>query len=74
VATPPNQDLSLPKSEIVKRLSGEPWFCTEVKKRAVTTLWRTQFGFYFSVPDDCTEVDFEEIMVDLRKHGWKRNV
>jgi len=74
LATPPKRAPSLSKSEIEAALTPEPWRCTEVKTYAVTSLWRTQFGFYFSVPHDCTEADLEAITADIRKHGRTRNV
>jgi hypothetical protein len=72
--TPRDQAPSLSKSEIEARLTADPWRCVEVKVYAVTTLWRTRFGFYFSVPHDCTEADFEALMADVRKFGRRRNV
>jgi hypothetical protein len=40
----------------------------------VTSLWRTQYGFYFTVPDDCTEADLQELFADMKKEGRNRNV
>jgi hypothetical protein len=74
VATPPKQTPSLDPIAVARALYHEPWWCTKVKDYAVHSTWRTQFGFYFSVPHDCSEEDFEAIMADIRKNGRKRNI
>ena len=64
----------LPREEVSKRLSESRWQCVKVKDFGKHSTWRTQAGFYFSVPHECTEVEFAEIMTDVNRYGWKRNV
>jgi hypothetical protein len=65
---------SLPREEVANRLTDSFWKCVKVKEFGAHSTWRTQFGFYFSVPHDCTEADFGEIVEDLQRDGRKRNV
>jgi hypothetical protein len=72
---PPDPKLKpLSREEVSRRLTDSDWRCVKVKDFAVHSTWRTKQGFYFSVPHDCTEADFEEIMKDVRRYGRKRNV
>jgi hypothetical protein len=64
----------LPRAEVSRRLAESQWKCVRVKDYAVHSTWRTEHGFYFSVPHECTEVDFEDIMDDVNRHGRKRSV
>jgi hypothetical protein len=75
VATPPSSRTTrLSDEEIAERLTRWPWRSKKIKDYGHHSTWCTQFGFYFSVPHDCTEADFESIAADLRKYGRKRNV
>jgi hypothetical protein len=79
LATPPKDPPkekapSLPKEEIVEAITPWPWMSKEVKEYGTSTLWRTQYGFYFSVPHDCSQADLNDILTDLRKYGRKPNV
>jgi hypothetical protein len=65
---------SLSREEVAKRLADFRWKCEKVKDFARHSTWRTEYGFYFSVPHDCSEADFEDIMRDLIRHGRKRNI
>jgi hypothetical protein len=47
----------LPRAEVSRRLSESEWQCRFVRDFATAAMWRTAYGFYFSVPHDCTEED-----------------
>jgi len=74
VATKPPKAPPLDSALVVRQITRSPWDSREVKKYRQATLWCTRFGFYFTVPNDCTQADLEAIMEDLRKYGRKRNV
>jgi hypothetical protein len=75
LATPPEKRApTLDPAVIARRLEKQPWDCTKVKDFARHSTWRTQFGFHFSIPHDCTEADFEAVMADIRKYGRKRDI
>jgi len=75
VPPPDSRNKVLSREEVYLRLTESVWECTRYKTFGTADSWRTKFGFYFTVPFECTEEYFEtEILADLRKNGWKRNV
>jgi len=74
LAEPP-KDISKPisREEVARRLTQSHWACVKLKDFAAHSTWRTQYGFHFSVTHDCTEADFEDLMIDVNRYGRKRN-
>lgn len=64
----------LPRAEVDKRLSESEWRCVLIKSYTRHSTWRTQHGFYFSVPHECSVADFNDIWADLIRHGRTRSV
>lgn len=62
------------RAEVARRLTESEWRCVKVKDYARHATWRTQYGFYFSVPHECSVADFEDIMADVIKYGRSRSV
>jgi hypothetical protein len=65
---------TLPRAEVSQRLAESEWQCKFVRDHATHALWRTAFGFYFSVPHDCSEEDFAQIWNDLVRYGKRPNI
>ena len=65
---------AVPEDEIRRILTRYPWNSRIIATRKTGALWSTEFGFYFTVPHDCTRPELEEILKDLKAAKGKRNV
>jgi len=64
----------VPQAEVARHLAESRWKCIKVKDYAKHALWRTEHGYYFTVPHECSRADFADITTDIEQHGRKRNI